>query len=64
MSWLDKLKNRAQRAKGRAKEGAGRGSRDPGLEAEGRKDRVAGGAKQAGEKIKDAAREARRTTER
>ncbi|MEV5827604.1 CsbD family protein [Spirillospora sp. NPDC052242] len=64
MGMLDKLKNRTQRAKGRAKESAGRESRDPYLEAEGRKDRVAGGAKQVGEKAKDAVREAGRTTER
>ncbi|WUI02760.1 CsbD family protein [Spirillospora sp. NBC_00431] len=64
MGLFEKLKNRTQRAKGRAKENAGRESRDPYLEAEGRKDRIAGGAKQVGEKAKDAAREARRTTER
>lgn len=61
MGLLDKLKNRTQRAKGRAKESAGRESRDPSLEAEGRKDRVAGGAKQVGERVKDAARDVRRT---
>ncbi|TDD39961.1 CsbD family protein [Actinomadura sp. KC06] len=64
MGLFEKLKNRTQRAKGRAKENAGRESRDPSLEAEGRKDRIAGGAKQVGEKAKDAAREVRRTTER
>lgn len=60
MGMLDKLKNKTQRGKGRAKEDLGRESRDPDLEAEGRKDRMAGGAKQAGEKAKDAAREVRR----
>ncbi|MFC5745343.1 CsbD family protein [Actinomadura rugatobispora] len=64
MGLLDKLKNKTQRAKGRAKEEAGHESRDPHLKAEGRKDRIAGGAKQVGEKVKDAAREVRRTTER
>ncbi|RSN67318.1 MULTISPECIES: CsbD family protein [Actinomadura] len=64
MGMLDKLKNRTQRAKGRAKENAGRGSRDPYLEAEGRKDRTAGGAKQVAEKAKDAVREVGRTTRR
>ncbi|GAA4231983.1 hypothetical protein GCM10022254_30690 [Actinomadura meridiana] len=63
MGLIDKLKNRTQRGKGRAKENAGRESGDPYLEAEGRKDRIAGGAKQVGEKAKDAAREARRTAE-
>ncbi|MBE1531159.1 CsbD family protein [Actinomadura algeriensis] len=64
MGLLDKLKNKTQRAKGRAKERAGRESRDPYLEAEGRKDRTAGGAKQAGEKAKDPVREIKRTTNR
>ncbi|WP_018658166.1 CsbD family protein [Actinomadura flavalba] len=64
MSLLDKIKNTAQRAKGRGKERAGRQSGDPYLEAEGKKDRVSGGAKQVGERIKDAGKEARRTTER
>ncbi|TDC55091.1 CsbD family protein [Actinomadura sp. KC345] len=63
MSILDKLKNKAQQAKGRGKEEAGRQSGDPSLEAEGRQDRTAGGAKQAGEKVKDAAKETRRTFE-
>lgn len=63
MSILDKLKNKAQQAKGRGKEEAGRQSRDPSLEAEGRQDRMGGGAKQAGEKAKDAAKETRRTFE-
>ncbi|MFA1544895.1 CsbD family protein [Actinomadura chokoriensis] len=61
MSFLDKLKNKVQKAKGRGKEEAGRQSGDPYLEAEGRKDRASGGAKQVGEQAKDAAREARRT---
>ncbi|WP_433324537.1 CsbD family protein [Spirillospora sp. CA-294931] len=64
MGLLDKLKNKTQRAKGRGKEEAGRSSGDPYLEAEGRKDRLSGGAKQTGEKLKDAAKEVRRTTER
>ncbi|MEV5576777.1 CsbD family protein [Spirillospora sp. NPDC052269] len=64
MGFLDKLKNKAQQSKGRGKEAAGRAADDPYLEAEGRKDRAAGGAKQVGEKAKDAAREIRRSTER
>lgn len=64
MGLMDNLKNKTQRAKGRAKENAGRESGDPDLEAEGRKDRFAGGAKQAGEKAKDALREVKRTGER
>ncbi|TDC65060.1 CsbD family protein [Actinomadura sp. GC306] len=60
MGLFDKLKNKTQQGKGRAKEAAGRESRDPNLEAEGRKDRAAGTAKQVGEKAKDAVREVRR----
>ncbi|MFD0683109.1 CsbD family protein [Actinomadura fibrosa] len=57
MSILDKLKNKAQKAKGRGKEEAGYRSGDPRLEAEGRRDQAAGGAKQVGEHAKDAAKE-------
>ncbi|RAY13300.1 CsbD family protein [Actinomadura craniellae] len=64
MGFLDKLKNKAQRAAGRSKEEAGRRSGDPYLEAEGRRDRVAGGAKQVGERAKDTAREVRKTFRR
>jgi uncharacterized protein YjbJ (UPF0337 family) len=64
MGFLAKIRNRMQRGQGRAKERAGRESGDPYLEAEGRKDRLAGGAKQFGERAKDVAKEARRTTRR
>lgn len=63
MGFLDKLKNRAQKAKGRSKEEAGRETGDPYLESEGRRERTAGGAKQVGEQVKDAAKETRRTFE-
>ena len=42
--------------KGKAKEGAGRATDDPELEAEGRTDQASGSVKQAGEKVKDAAK--------
>ncbi|MEU5881550.1 CsbD family protein [Spirillospora sp. NPDC047279] len=64
MGFLDKIKNKMQKSKGRAKEQAGRDSGDPNLEAEGRKDRMAGGTKQVGEQAKDAAKEARDTFRR
>jgi uncharacterized protein YjbJ (UPF0337 family) len=64
MGFMDKLKNRLQQAKGRGKEAAGRETGDTSLEAEGRGDRTAGGAKQVGEQAKDAAREAKKTFER
>ncbi|MFC4909340.1 CsbD family protein [Actinomadura gamaensis] len=62
MGFLDKLKNKTQRNKGRGKEAAGRAADDPYLEAEGRRDRMAGGVKQVGEQAKDAAREIRKST--
>ena len=56
MSATDKAKNKAQVAKGTVKESAGRVSGNTSLEAEGAGDKVAGNVKQAGEKLKDAAR--------
>jgi len=56
MATEDKFENKAEELKGRAKEHVGRATDDPGLEAEGRADRVSGTLKQAGEKIKDAFR--------
>jgi uncharacterized protein YjbJ (UPF0337 family) len=56
MSTVDKAKNKAQAVKGQAKEAAGKATRNRSLEAKGKKDRVAGNLKQAGEKVKDAAR--------
>jgi uncharacterized protein YjbJ (UPF0337 family) len=56
MSATDKVKNKAQVAKGAVKEAAGRASGDASLEAEGAGDKAAGNVKQAGEKLKDAAR--------
>jgi uncharacterized protein YjbJ (UPF0337 family) len=54
MSGEDKLQNKAQELGGRAKETLGAATKDRDLEAEGRKDQVAGNLKQAGEKVKDA----------
>jgi uncharacterized protein YjbJ (UPF0337 family) len=50
----DKIKNKAEEVKGKAKESAGRHTGDEELEAEGRSDRTKGNLKQAGEKVKDA----------
>ncbi len=63
MGFVDKVKNKLQMGKGRAKENVGRRTDDPYLAGEGRADRVAGGVKQVGEQAKDAGREARRTFE-
>ena len=54
MSASNKAKDKAQVAKGHLKGAAGRAVGDPILEAEGKGDKVAGNAKQAGEKLKDA----------
>jgi uncharacterized protein YjbJ (UPF0337 family) len=56
MSATDKAKNMAQVAKGKVKEAAGRATNNESLRAEGAGDKVAGNVKQAGEKVKDAAR--------
>jgi uncharacterized protein YjbJ (UPF0337 family) len=56
MSAGDKVKDKVQSAKGKAKEETGKAIDDPVLEAEGKGDRVSGNLKQAGEKVKDAFR--------
>jgi uncharacterized protein YjbJ (UPF0337 family) len=56
MSASDKAKDKAQVAKGEIKTTAGRVTGNRSLEVEGIGDKVAGNAKQAGEKVKDAAR--------
>lgn len=57
MGATDKAADKAQVAKGRVKEGVGEATGDPDLEAEGKLDQASGQAKQAGEKLKDAARD-------
>jgi uncharacterized protein YjbJ (UPF0337 family) len=54
VSTVDKAKNKAQEAKGHAKEKVGEATNDKSLKAEGKGDQVAGNLKQAGEKVKDA----------
>ena len=54
MSAEDKVKNTAEQAKGKVKEGLGKATGDESLEAEGHGDQVIGNLKQAGEKVKDA----------
>ena len=61
MATDDKVRNTTQIAGGKVKEAAGRVLDDPDLEAEGRGDQAAGNLKQAGEKLKDAARDALRS---
>ncbi|MEV0387062.1 CsbD family protein [Nonomuraea sp. NPDC050643] len=50
----DKIRNKAQELKGRAKKNIGDATDDEDLRAEGRADQAEGGLKQAGEKVKDA----------
>jgi uncharacterized protein YjbJ (UPF0337 family) len=54
MGFMDKLKNKMQMGRGRAKQEAGRATGDPYLESEGQADRISGSAKQVGEQAKDA----------
>jgi uncharacterized protein YjbJ (UPF0337 family) len=62
MGLIDKLRNKVTIGKGHAKENLGRHNRDPELSAEGQADRIRGGAKQVGERVKDAARDIRRSS--
>ena len=56
MSTSDKVKNTAQEAKGKAKETAGQAVGNERLEGEGVADQTTANVKQAGEKVKDAAK--------
>lgn len=53
MSTGDKIDNKAEELKGKAKEGVGRATDDQELENQGKVDQVKGNLKQAGEKVKD-----------
>ena len=56
MSAVDKAKNKAQQAKGKAKEGVGRASGDRETTSRGKGDQAASNLKDAGEKVMDAVR--------
>lgn len=56
MSGADDVKNAAEKAAGKAKEGFGKLTDNEKLEAEGRADQTRASAKQAGENVKDAAK--------
>ena len=53
MSFIDKLKNKSQELKGRAKQTAGSATGDRTMHAEGVKDEKVGQVKQVGEDVKD-----------
>lgn len=52
----DKIQNSAEKAGGEAKEGLGKATDNEQMQAEGKGDQLKAGAKQAGENLKDAAR--------
>jgi uncharacterized protein YjbJ (UPF0337 family) len=54
----DKLRNQGEELKGKTKETIGRATDDEELEAAGRADRAKANLKQAGEKVKDAIKDA------
>jgi uncharacterized protein YjbJ (UPF0337 family) len=56
MSASHKAKDKAQAAKGKVKKGAGKALGDRVMEGKGKGDQVKGNLKQAGEKVKDAAK--------
>jgi uncharacterized protein YjbJ (UPF0337 family) len=53
----DKAKHTGQKAEGAVKEAVGKHTDNRDLEAEGKKDKVAGDLKNAGQKIKDAVKD-------
>ncbi|MGH3504949.1 MAG: CsbD family protein, partial [Nocardioidaceae bacterium] len=58
MALEDKMSNKAEEFAGKAKEAVGKATDDEELEAQGRGDQAKSGLKQAGEKAKDAAKDA------
>ncbi|HJW63694.1 MAG TPA: CsbD family protein [Actinomycetes bacterium] len=58
MATDDKLRNQGEELKGKAKETIGRTTDDEELEAAGRADQAKANLKQAGEKVKDAIKDA------
>lgn len=56
MSGINKARNKAQDAKGKGKEAAGRVTGDRGTKREGRRDQVESDLKDAAEKVKDSTR--------
>jgi uncharacterized protein YjbJ (UPF0337 family) len=61
MSFTDKARDKAEELKGQVKERIGDATDNESMQAEGERERAAAKAKQAGEHVKDAARDARDT---
>jgi uncharacterized protein YjbJ (UPF0337 family) len=59
MGFMDKLRNKFQMGRGRAKQDVGRATGDPYLEAEGQSERIEGATRQVGEQVKDAGKNVR-----
>ena len=57
MGFTDKAKNKAEELGGKGKEKTGEATGDRDLQAEGKGDQASAGLKQAGEHVKDAARD-------
>ncbi|GGO74081.1 CsbD family protein [Nocardioides deserti] len=55
----DKISNKAEELGGKGKEGAGDATGDDSLKAEGKADQSSANLKNAGEKVKDAAKDAK-----
>jgi uncharacterized protein YjbJ (UPF0337 family) len=64
MGMWDKLRNKAQRLRGRGEQRLGRATGDRHLARKGRGNRLRSGAKQVGEQGKDTAKETRKTFRR
>ncbi len=56
---MNKIRNRAQVSRGRAKQKVGRATNNRRLQAEGLADRIGGRTRQLGEKVKDAGQDLR-----
>ena len=61
---MNKIRNRAQVSRGRAKQKVGRATNNRRLQAEGLADRIGGRTRQLGEKVKDAGKDLRGTRKR
>jgi uncharacterized protein YjbJ (UPF0337 family) len=59
MGVMDKLRNKLQMGRGRAKQRAGRAAGDPYLASAGQRERIGGAARQIGEQVKDAGKNIR-----
>ncbi|MGP8002131.1 MAG: CsbD family protein [Streptosporangiaceae bacterium] len=64
MSFLNKVRNRSQIARGRAKQKLGRATGNRRMRMTGVADRIGGNVKQAGEQLKDAGRDMGRSFRR